>query len=131
MELLSRFGKGFITLYLSLKFFIIIEWSVIRLDNPDLINDLSLLLRTDLLDPQVTRVGEVEPRVAVVGRPEGGPVRRILVEVVVVLPAAGGPRGDVDRGPGPGVWLGGVRTGHHRPVVDRQQSLVAVFMSPD
>ena len=58
------------------------------LDNPDLINDSSILLSTDLLDSHVGGVGEIKPRVSVVRGPEGGPVWVILVEVVMFLSAA-------------------------------------------
>ena len=58
------------------------------LDDPDLINDSSILLSTDLLDSHVGGVGEIKPRVSVVRGPEGGPVWVILVEVVMFLSAA-------------------------------------------
>ena len=58
------------------------------LDNPDLINDSSILLSTDLLDSHVGGVGEIKSRVSVVRGPEGGPVWVILVEVVMFLSAA-------------------------------------------
>ena len=64
------------------------EWSMGVLDNPDLINDSSILLSTDLLDSHVGGVGKVKPGVSVVRRPEGGPVWVILVEVVMFLSAA-------------------------------------------
>ena len=58
------------------------------LDNPDLINDSSILINTDLLDSHMGGVGKIKPGVTVVRRPECGPVRAILVEVVVFLSAA-------------------------------------------
>ena len=58
------------------------------LDNPDLVNDSSVLLSADLLDSHVGGVGKIKPGVTVVRRPECGPVRAILVEVVVFLSAA-------------------------------------------
>ena len=58
------------------------------LDDPDLINDSSILLSIHLLDSHVGGVGKVKPRVSVVRRPEGGPVWVILVEVVMFLSAA-------------------------------------------
>ena len=58
------------------------------LDNPDLINDSSILLSADLLDSHVCRVGKVKPGVSVVSRPEGRPFWMVLVEVVMFLSAA-------------------------------------------
>ena len=104
---------------------------MILLDNPDLINDVSLLLYTDLLESQVTRVGEVEPGVAVVCGPEGGPGRMILGELVMLLPAPGGARGDVNRSSWLVVRLVRVGAGHHGPVVGWEESLITVFMGPD
>ena len=104
---------------------------MIVLDNPDLINDSSVLLSTDLLDPQMTGVGEVEPAVPVVCGHEGGPLRVVLVEVVMFLPAARRASGDVHCSPGLGVGSLGAGAGHHRPVVGREQPLIAVLVSPD
>ena len=58
------------------------------LDNPDLINDSSILLSTDLLDSHVCGVCKVKPGVSIVRGPECGPVWVILVEVVMFLSAA-------------------------------------------
>ena len=58
------------------------------LNNPDFINDSSILLSTDLLDSHVCGVGKVKSGVAVVRGPECRPVRVILVKVVMFLSAA-------------------------------------------
>ena len=58
------------------------------LDNPDLINDSSILLSTDLLDPHMGGVGKIKPRVSIVCCPECRPVWMSLVEIVMLLSAA-------------------------------------------
>ena len=58
------------------------------LDNPDFINDSSILLSTDLLDSHVCGVGKVKPGVSIVRGPKCGPVWVILLEVVMFFSAA-------------------------------------------
>ena len=110
---------------------IVVEWAMTVLDNPDLVYHCSLLLGAHLLESQVTRVGKIEPAVAVVRGSKGGPFRRILAEVVVPLPAPGGARGDVHSGSRLAVGQLGVGAGHHRPVIGGQESLIAVLVGPD
>ena len=59
------------------------EWSMRVLDNPDLINNSSILINTDLLDSHMGGVGKIKPRVTIVCCPECRPVRMSLVENVV------------------------------------------------